>query len=730
MADLNSQELQEQIDELTRSLNGLNGTVRSGGDAFNKELRARGLSAQKAQAAGEALDKLGSTATRLTGQLYKGEQGAKVFGDAVGDATDAVAQMAFAMGGPLVKALAVLGAGLVKYGRAAAEMSDTLFKSYQGISRAGAAGAEGLAGVFQQLQDFRLSLDDIGQLTELFGQNAQALAMFRGTVFEGAKSLGQLRRGITTSGLEREFMGLGMNTQEINESLVGFVALQSRLGIQQVRDNNKITASLNQYIQETDAITKLTGATRKQQEDAANEAMMIEQFRAKVSQLAAEGQTEEANRLMSIFKGFRAVSPATAAAFASAVTGFVTEGAGVTGQLVFQGELLEIANNRQIGLNEAYQRAGRTLDGFMSNVGDAQAATGNFANAFGGTYSEFKDLQLITKDVGTKFATIEEAQAAQRAAAEKGLGAQVDMRTAQMNSMQAMQVFVNIGVNPATEALAKLARVVETLTGFLPKTGGEAVGAAAGGVGGALAGAKAGAAIGTLGGGPIGTVVGGIGGAIAGYFGGKASGGMFGGGSGPDPNEVFQFTGNTGDLAHFNKLDPKVKEAALQMGAEYLRMTGKKLQINSAFRSLEEQASVQATGGAPKASPGNSLHEVGRALDMQSDQTAFLEQNGLLAKYGFKSGRSFNDPQHIYMRDGGIATGPKSGYAATLHGTEAVVPLPNGNAIPVDMSAGMSDGLGRQTDIMTQQLAKLEDLVSVMRNQVSLSQQILQHSTN
>lgn len=32
---------------------------------------------------------------------------------------------------------------------------------------------------------------------------------------------------------------------------------------------------------------------------------------------------------------------------------------------------------------------------------------------------------------------------------------------------------------------------------------------------------------------------------------------------------------------------------------------------------------------------------------------------------------------------GGIATGPKSGYGATLHGTEAVIPLPNGKEIPV-----------------------------------------------
>lgn len=38
--------------------------------------------------------------------------------------------------------------------------------------------------------------------------------------------------------------------------------------------------------------------------------------------------------------------------------------------------------------------------------------------------------------------------------------------------------------------------------------------------------------------------------------------------------------------------------------------------------------------------------------------------------------------------NGGIASGPKSGFLANLHGTEAVVPLPDGNTIPVKIDAG------------------------------------------
>jgi hypothetical protein len=77
------------------------------------------------------------------------------------------------------------------------------------------------------------------------------------------------------------------------------------------------------------------------------------------------------------------------------------------------------------------------------------------------------------------------------------------------------------------------------------------------------------------------------------------------------------------------------------------------------------------------------------------------------------------------MRDGGIAAGPKSGYAATLHGTEAVVPLPDGKTIPVTMP-GYSDSMGEQLGVMGAQLAALESIVAAMRDQNTISNKILQ----
>ena len=47
-----------------------------------------------------------------------------------------------------------------------------------------------------------------------------------------------------------------------------------------------------------------------------------------------------------------------------------------------------------------------------------------------------------------------------------------------------------------------------------------------------------------------------------------------------------------------------------------------------------------------------------------------------------------NPPGYRSYQDGGVASGPTSGYQATLHGTEAVVPLGNDRSIPVKMKGG------------------------------------------
>jgi muramidase (phage lysozyme) len=86
-----------------------------------------------------------------------------------------------------------------------------------------------------------------------------------------------------------------------------------------------------------------------------------------------------------------------------------------------------------------------------------------------------------------------------------------------------------------------------------------------------------------------------------------------------------------------------------------------------------------------------------------------------------KAHYSWDQVMGMQFANGGIASGPSSGYQAMLHGTEAVVPLSDGRSIPVTNTSSPE-----QMGVMSAQLDKLDELISVMKNQLSVSSRILQ----
>jgi hypothetical protein len=159
---------------------------------------------------------------------------------------------------------------------------------------------------------------------------------------------------------------------------------------------------------------------------------------------------------------------------------------------------------------------------------------------------------------------------------------------------------------------------------------------------------------------------------------------------------------------------------------------GKPVTVTSTVRTLEQQQKayddyISGKSPYPAAKPGKSRHQSGNAVDLDSADANALAQGGFLAQFGL--GRPVpGDPVHIQQvsaANGAILSGPSGGYQPnlTMHGTEAVVPLNSPQA--QSMGIGGSDN----TEIMVAQLQKLEEMVSVMKNQLSVSTKIMQHAT-
>lgn len=84
---------------------------------------------------------------------------------------------------------------------------------------------------------------------------------------------------------------------------------------------------------------------------------------------------------------------------------------------------------------------------------------------------------------------------------------------------------------------------------------------------------------------------------------------------------------------------------------------------------------------APKKLTSEALNTVA----LKANTAALLTSSVVPARTG---GILSNGKKMAGYSAGGIAKGSHSGYPALLHGTEAVVPLPNGKSIPVEMSGG------------------------------------------
>jgi hypothetical protein len=114
---------------------------------------------------------------------------------------------------------------------------------------------------------------------------------------------------------------------------------------------------------------------------------------------------------------------------------------------------------------------------------------------------------------------------------------------------------------------------------------------------------------------------------------------------------------------------------------------------------------------------------------MSSDQAKDYDTKQVIDRAKNSEGEKLKKQgkEAYYLNNGGIATGPDTGYRAVLHGTEAVVPLPDGKSIPVTLDTTKFDesikalvqGIGSSSNTDNSNLA------SLMEQSVNLNGQIL-----
>lgn len=196
------------------------------------------------------------------------------------------------------------------------------------------------------------------------------------------------------------------------------------------------------------------------------------------------------------------------------------------------------------------------------------------------------------------------------------------------------------------------------------------------------------------------------------------------------PEAVMAFGGKSGSRSNFEALDNAFQSAVLRAAEEYNQLTGKKIQINSAARDPADQERIYAESvaagrpgigpnGMPIGKPGTSKHERGLAVDIQNytdpQAVAAFNRQGLFQRVP-------NDPVHFTFEDGGVASGPRSGYNARLHGDELVLPLNNNAGNFVKLFEQMAETNKAMVGMM-------QEMVTAQKNSVGVQEKMLRLST-
>jgi len=462
-------------------------------DQFNTEFNRTGkVSKETAEAFADAkagiknytyqlnlsLKQLGTSMLNFGESLKDGKQGASVYNDSIQAGADAIDAFAAKFGilGRIIGGLATAGA---RYVVEVNKQSDKLFESYQSLSKFGAASASGMSGVFQSMQDFGYNIEQLGDFGNLIKQNAESLALMSGTVNQGTRVFTDVAKGIQRSGLQTEFLRMGMTVNDINSGMGGYLRIQTLTGAAQRKTTGELTQGAAEYIKNLDLLSKLTGKNAETIQQEREARMMEQRFvavqmeledkaaQARLAGNEAQAKAFETQKALNDELIDRAPTQELKTAIIGAMTGF----AGTNK------EAEKLLRTAPVAFQAIARQSGEAPGAILDMIGtEGQQRRREFTGlgkvgGFDDVFIQLGSINKLRKDNLEQEKIAAEEAKDQRKNLDKATEAQVGLRQEQMEATRALQTFINQGVNRTTRAMSNLSGAIETVTSKIPGTG-------------------------------------------------------------------------------------------------------------------------------------------------------------------------------------------------------------------------------------------------------------------
>lgn len=160
------------------------------------------------------------------------------------------------------------------------------------------------------IQQFAGSASAAGMTMDKFAQliskNGEALRLLGGDTATGAKRFAAISKTLRTS--SNELYNLGYSTEDVNQGMANYTKYLGSTGKLGNQTNAQLAAGTKTYLKEMDLLAKVTGESRKDQEDARAKLLNDAQFQGKVANMSADAGKAFANTVNMLPPGLRDVA--------------------------------------------------------------------------------------------------------------------------------------------------------------------------------------------------------------------------------------------------------------------------------------------------------------------------------------------------------------------------------------------------------------------------------------
>ena len=372
--------------------------------------------------------------------------------------------------GDLGKGLNLAGGALTQYVQMVNVQSDELYKTYQDLASVGAAGKADLKSIMDTAKQFgAVSEKDLPKFAQMVSQNSETLAKFGGTVSEGLKTFGAVSAEIQQTGLQTQFMNMGMSVDSINKGMAGYLKMQTQTGAAQKMTTEELAAGTADYLKNLDVLSKLTGKSGEAIQKERDERLLNEQYsihqrqlqqRADAGDMEAKKKLEEEDKVLSQTTG-------------DARKGFMAAFTGM-GMQTEEGRKLFMSAPEAFKMAASGQgvEAGKILDSAKGEFGKTMDQFGTLIMAAGNKFMiNVSDMRFTENMKGTaeereKAAKQQQQDQIERTAAS--VAAQTALTQEQRKATENLTNFVTLGIEPVQNAMLQLATATRQVTDTLP----------------------------------------------------------------------------------------------------------------------------------------------------------------------------------------------------------------------------------------------------------------------